>query len=474
MKKIVNKIFELARGETGFKVLSDILKHVFVYKYLFDNKNEVEKIVFSDSSSWKKVTDNLSNSKSNIPDWNAEILLGDNLRQLTNSFIKENKDFENFLNFSNTPFEKIDEFGSELKEAFLELINLLNDTKFTKTKFKESLEVLKIDDSIWRADYLLSPESVHLANLGKLVSELFEFNQNDLIYDPCVGAGTFLAEISKSNPNLDLKFIGSDINVNVLEEAFINSLVNVPNLKLMLGDSTKQKPLSAKPSHVVSELPLGMRMPFQRLKNDETPKNFSHRDGSVRIIENSIESISDNGKGFFITTPSTLVNNTKEITIFRKLLVEKDYIRSIINLPPGALGPLTRIPAIVMILDKNKKPQYKDKFQVISISEKNQFKKTEDFLNDETIELIVKEFNNYTFSLNSEIITKDEVVDNNFVIDLFDYSDSLLNDFVNNEKSGFATRPRGVESISESGKEFNISKNLILYLTICLETKEQN
>ena len=107
----------------------------------------------------KKVTDNLSNSKkSNIPDWNAEILLGDNLRQLTNSFIKENKDFENFLNFSNTPFEKIDEFGSELKEAFLELINLLNDTKFTKTKFKESLEVLKIDDSIWRADYLLSPE----------------------------------------------------------------------------------------------------------------------------------------------------------------------------------------------------------------------------------------------------------------------------------------------------------------------------
>ena len=100
MKKIVNKIFELARGETGFKVLSDILKHVFVYKYLFDNKNEVEKIVFSDSSSWKKVTDNLSNSKkSNIPDWNAEILLGDNLRQLTNSFIKENKALKIFLIF---------------------------------------------------------------------------------------------------------------------------------------------------------------------------------------------------------------------------------------------------------------------------------------------------------------------------------------------------------------------------------------
>ena len=178
--------------------------------------------------------------------------------------------------------------------------------------------------------------------------------------------------------NLDLKFIGSDINVNVLEEAFINSLVNVPNLKLMLGDSTKQKPLSAKPSHVVSELPLGMRMPFQRLKNDETPKILP-QNGSVRIIENSIESISDNGKGFFITTPSTLVNNTKEITIFRKLLVEKDYIRSIINLPPGALGPLTRIPAIVVILDKNKKPQYKDKFQVISISEKNQFKKQKIF-----------------------------------------------------------------------------------------------
>ena len=48
MNKILEKVFDLARGEAGFKVLSDILKHIFVYKYLFDNKSEINQIVFSD------------------------------------------------------------------------------------------------------------------------------------------------------------------------------------------------------------------------------------------------------------------------------------------------------------------------------------------------------------------------------------------------------------------------------------------
>ena len=105
MKNTIDKIFVLARGEVGFRVLSDILRHIFVYKYLFDNKNEIEKIVFSDKSSWKKITENsISSQKLNIPDWNAEILLGNNLRQLTNSFIKENKNYENLLNRWNGIF----------------------------------------------------------------------------------------------------------------------------------------------------------------------------------------------------------------------------------------------------------------------------------------------------------------------------------------------------------------------------------
>ena len=110
-------------------------------------------------------------------------MLGENLRQLTNTF-KENKSLENLLNFSNTPFEQIDDFGNELKAAF-ELIKFLNDSKFTKTKFKESLEELSKVNSSLQTGYILNPESAHLANLGSLISKLIVFEENDLIYDPC-------------------------------------------------------------------------------------------------------------------------------------------------------------------------------------------------------------------------------------------------------------------------------------------------
>lgn len=460
MKKIIDKIFNLARGEAGFKVLYDILKHIFVYKYLFDNRTEINNIVFSDSSSWKKINHSSSSSKKiNIPDWNSAKMLGENLRQLTNSFTKENKIYENYLNFSNTPFEQIDEFGNELKLAFLDLIFFLNESKFTKTKFKESLEALdKINESPWHIDYIANPESSHLSNFGKLVSELIDFDDNDLIYDPCIGRGTLLEEINKSNSNISLNFIGSDISESALEDAFINSLVNIPNLELILDDSTKPKSLNAKPSHIVSELPLVLRRPYQRLKNNEILKNMNYRDGVAEIIKNSLDSLSSVGKAIFLTTTSTLVNNTKELTSFRKMLVENDYIRTIINLPPGSLGSFTRMPLIVLLLDKNKKSQYKNKFQIISLSEKKEPKKEEDFLNEETIGLIVEEFDNFTFSLNSEIIAIDEVVSNNFLIDLYDYSDSLLDDFVNDEKSDFTTSQKEIFSISQSGRKYNISK----------------
>ena len=89
---------------------------------------------------------------------------------------------------------------------------------------------------------------------------------------------------------------------------------------------------------------------------------------------------------------------------------------------------------------------------------KKKIQKDIDFLNDETLELIVGEFNDFTFSLNSEIITKNEVISNGFVIDLYDYSNSLLDDLVNDEKLEFAAMQKGIFSISESGKKYNISK----------------
>ena len=105
-----------------------------------------------------------------------------------------------------------------------------------------------------------------------------------------------------STKNISLNFIGSDINQNALEEAFINSLVNIPSLELILGDSIKLKPLKATPSHIVSELPLGSRMPFQRLKNGDVLENMNYKDGSVKIAK-ILESLSSKEKFYYLLRP---------------------------------------------------------------------------------------------------------------------------------------------------------------------------
>ena len=111
----------------------------------------------------------------------------------------------------------------------------------------------------------------------------------------------------------------------------IKNFFRPTDVNILYGDSTKAKPLKAKPSLIVSELPFGMRMRYQRSKPDKPSKNISERDGSVKIMENSMELLTANGKAIFLITPSSLVNNTNQITNFRKQLIEKDYLRAIIN-----------------------------------------------------------------------------------------------------------------------------------------------
>ena len=80
----------------------------------------------------------------------------------------------------------------------------------------------------------------------------------------------------------------------------------------------------------------------------------------------AVNSLNDNGKAVVVTTLGTLFRGGAEEKI-RKSIINFDYVESIIQLPEG-LFTSTSIPVAIVIFNKNKAVEMKDKIQFINAS----------------------------------------------------------------------------------------------------------
>ena len=229
------------------------------------------------------------------------------------------------------------------------------------------------------------------------------------IYDPTVGTGGMLVQASNYvsidtpiPPNIYL--FGQDIHESSWAICKINLLLHgISDADIRLGDVLRA------PQHidngelmtfdrVLANPPLSLNRwgkeeaesdPFGRFQYGIPPKSS----GDLAFIQHMIASLDSEGMMGIIMSHGVLFRGSSEKTI-RKGILDADLLEAVVNLPPKLLFA-ANLPLCLLVLNKKKPAQRKDK--VIFINGELQFEegKVNNKLRKEDIDKIVATFDEY-------------------------------------------------------------------------------
>lgn len=109
----------------------------------------------------------------------------------------------------------------------------------------------------------------------------------------------------------------------------------------------------------------------------------------------------------------------------RKAMLEDDLVEAIVGLPENLFAG-TGIPAIILILNRNKAPEHKDKILFIHASKEFEERPKKAVLGPDNIKHIVDTFRNWTeIDRFSRVVPMAEVAENDFNLNISRYIDTL-------------------------------------------------
>ncbi len=250
--------------------------------------------------------------------------------------------------------------------------------------------------------------------LNHLMVRLVKPQPFQSVYDPCCGAaGTLLAaqEFVLATSSETIHCFGQELTGNTWSIAKMNMMLNgIENSDIRNEDTL------INPSHINSE---GELIKFDRIicqppfstnfgyggtgNNAETvefPERYKYGQVSSRgkkadlmFIQHMLAVCSDKGK-IATTTPLGVLFRGGEEQSIRKGIVEDDILEAVISLPPGLFYG-TGIPAALLVFNKDKKTERKNKILFIDASYDYSEKRYSNQLRLADIEKITTVYDNY-------------------------------------------------------------------------------
>ncbi len=264
----------------------------------------------------------------------------------------------------------------------------------------------------------------------RLLVQLVKPQEGMEIYDPIVGSGGFLihsyqyVEEQGQNPK-DLHLYGQDSNGTVWSICIMNMILhNINNFTIENGD-TLEDPLILdnegywkKFDRVLANPPFSQNYSRQNMKYPNRFKEFCPENGKkadLMFVQHMIASLKPYGKMATIMPHGVLFRGGKE-KVIREILLKDDVIEAIIGLPPGLFYG-TGIPACVLVINKNKPDELKNKILFINADAEYAEGKNQNKLRPEDIEKI-----DYAFSNKLEIPKYSRLVDVREIIEEHDFN----------------------------------------------------
>lgn len=403
------------------------------------------------------------------PEDKIEELLEDPNTYSETFFVPERARWKNILNLKEDVGNQLNKALSALEEHNIEeLEGVLKHIDFNAVKGKTKLKDQQLIDLIHHFNkYTLTPENFEFpdllgaayeyllkefadsagkkgaefytpAEVKKLMVRLVKPQEGMTIYDPTVGSGGFLIEARNfveeqgQNPR-NLGLYGQELNgltwsickmnmiLHGIPDAQIENEDTLTNPKFIENGYIKQfDRVLANPPFSQNYTRTNMQYP-QRFKYGFTPENGKKAD--LMFLQHMIASLKENGIMATVMPHGVLFRGGQE-KIIREGIVKDDLIEAIIGLPPK-LFYNTGIPACIIVINKNKPENLKNKILFINAEKEYGEGRNRNFLRPEDIEKIVtvfeekKEVPKY-----SRLVDIKEIEENEFNLNIRRYVDN--------------------------------------------------
>ena len=258
----------------------------------------------------------------------------------------------------------------------------------------------------------------------RLLVQLVKPEAGNTIYDPTVGSGGFLiqsyqyVEEQGQDPN-NLAMYGQESNGTVWSICNMNMILhNVSRFTIENGD-TLEDPLILdngqirKFDRVLANPPFSQNYSRASLRFANRFWEFCPESGKkadLMFVQHMIASLKPNGHMATVMPHGVLFRGGKE-KLIREKLIENDVIEAIISLPSGLFYG-TGIPACVLVVNKSKPDEFRDKILFVNADREYAEGKAQNKLRPEDIEKIdfvfthKKEYPKY-----SRLVSKQEIVE---------------------------------------------------------------
>ena len=162
------------------------------------------------------------------------------------------------------------------------------------------------------------------------------------------------------------------------------------------------------------------KLSFNRFRYGIPAKNI----GDFAFVQHMLATLNHNGMCGVVMPHGVLFRGSGDGRI-RKAMLEDDLIEAIVGLPENLFAG-TGIPAIVLILNRHKAPEHKDKILFIHASKEFEERPKKAILGPDNIRHIVDTFRNWNeIDRFSRVVPMSEVVENDYNLNISRYIDTL-------------------------------------------------
>lgn len=290
------------------------------------------------------------------------------------------------------------------------------------------------DDGGKRGGEFYTPEEVK-----DVMVRVLQPGETDSIYDPTVGSGGFLINslnyVKENGGNYrNLQLYGQEVKLSTWAIAKLNMLLhNAKGATIWKGDTitdpkNREGATLMTFDKVIANPPFSLKEwgkevaetnQYNRFNYGVPPKSY----GDFAFVEHMIASMNSKGKMATVVPHGVLFRGGAEGKI-RKKMLQDDLFEAIIGLPSNLFYG-TGIPAAVIVMNKNKPEEKRDKVLFIEASGGYEKNGNKNKLTKENIEKIVDTYNKYeSVEKYAEVIELDEIQENDYNLNIARYVDT--------------------------------------------------
>ena len=279
----------------------------------------------------------------------------------------------------------------------------------------------------------------------RIIIGIVKPHQKDHIYDPTVGSGGFLLEAynylkDKSGDQIarSLYLYGQEINISTFAIAKINMFLHgLDSADIRRGDTLANPQFLNNLGNlqvfdiVVANPPYSIKdWEFESFKSDKFGRTTGfdqppQKNADYAFVLHILKSLNTNGRAGVVLPHGVLFRGGSEGRI-REQIIKNDLLEAVIGLP-SKLFYGTGIPAAILIFNRNKPENKKNKILIIDGEHDYLEGKNQNSLRKQDIEKIVKTYDRYQdVEKYAKVVDIKEIVENEYNLNIRRYIDSNI------------------------------------------------